>query len=227
MVEEATSSDRAEAAAEFDRQEHRDDGARVAASLADGLRVLCDAFLTRVFADVESKFGVDSMLMPTSLLASEEKTHEQIEIYEIAESAVLVGERHYIQSDGDWYLHWLARLLLGQAANDPAVTQRLGQYLAQSSDERRRAFSQIVERTLPETMRAPSIVYRLLPPAVAIVTAIALGDHPRAVELRKEQVGLLPSITDCHDCHGRLLEIGESCPLCGNPFWKFNWLTSE
>jgi hypothetical protein len=176
---------------------------------------------------VEKKFGVDSMLMPTSLIASEEKTHEQIEIYEIAESAAFVGDRHYTKSDTDWYLKWLARLLLGPAANDLAVTQRIGQYLARSPDERRRAFSHIVERTLPETMRAPSIVYRLLPPAVAIVTAIAFGDHPRAVEVRREQVGLLPSIADCHECHGRLLEIGETCALCGNPFWKFNWLTAE
>lgn len=227
MVEDVTSSSRAEAAAELDRQENRGDGARIAASLADGLRWLCDAFLTRVYADVEKKFGVDSMLMPTSLITSEEKTHEQIEIYEVAESVAFVAQRHYIQSDGDWYLKWLSRLLLGQTGTDLAVSQRIGQYLARSADERRRAFSHIVERTLPETMRAPSVVYRLLPPAVSIVTAAAFGDHTRAVELRKEQVDVLPSIADCHDCHGRLLEIGESCAQCGNPFWKFNWLTAE
>jgi hypothetical protein len=227
MAQEATSPSRAEAAAEFDREENRGDGARVAASLADGLRWLCDAFLTRVYSDVEKKFGVDSMLMPTSLVASEEKTHDQIEIYEIAESVTFVADRRYTKSDVGWYLKWLTRLLLDSAANDLAVTQRIGQYLSRTPDERRRAFSHIVERTLPETMRAPSIVYRLLPPAVSIVTAVAFDDHPRAVELRNEQVGLLPSIADCHDCHGRLLEIGESCALCGNPFWKFNWLTAE
>ncbi len=227
MIDEEVLALRAEAATEFDRKTSRGDGAHVAATLAAGLRQLCEAFLARIYSDVEKRFGVDSMLMPTSLVDSEEKTHEQIEIYEVAESAAFATERRYVAAEDDWYRTWLARLLIGKDASESAVLQRMNQYLSRSADDRRRAFSRVVERTLPESMRAPLIVYRLLPPAVAIVTASAFGDHTQASDLRKDQVGLLANIADCHDCHGRLLEIGESCSSCGNPFWKFNWLTAE
>ena len=52
------------------------------------------------------------------------------------------------------------------------------------------------------------------------------GSLDLARSLRKQQTSLLPAILDCHRCRGRLLDCGESCPECGNPLWKYNWLTS-
>jgi hypothetical protein len=70
-------------------------------------------------------------------------------------------------------------------------------------------------------------MFRLLPLAILIVTSIAFGDHPLAEETRKRQVTWLSSIADCHACHGRLMDVAEECPQCGNPIWKYNWLTAD
>jgi hypothetical protein len=59
------------------------------------------------------------------------------------------------------------------------------------------------------------------------MTAVAFGDTALAQELRKRQIRLLPSILDCHDCRGSVLDNNEKCPQCGNPFWFCNWLTAE
>jgi len=54
---------------------------------------------------------------------------------------------------------------------------------------------------------------------------LAFGDCPRAIEVRQHQATYLPAIHDCHQCHGKLLENGETCPECGNPLWLFEWLS--
>ena len=38
---------------------------------------------------------------------------------------------------------------------------------------------------------------------------------------------LLSIIRDCAECHGSVLENGEQCRNCGNPLWKYDWLTAE
>jgi hypothetical protein len=38
-------------------------------------------------------------------------------------------------------------------------------------------------------------------------------------------VPLLPSITYCRRCQGRLLEVDETCRECGNPIWTIRWMT--
>ena len=67
---------RAAAASKFNEHLGRGDGERVTGSLADGLGLLADQFLTRVHVDVQRNFGMDSMLIPTSLVKTEEKTKE-------------------------------------------------------------------------------------------------------------------------------------------------------
>ena len=57
--------------------------------------------------------------------------------------------------------------------------------------------------------------------------AIAFGDHVTAQDARRQQKLLLSSIGDCNECHGRLMENGEKCVQCGNPFWKYAWLTAD
>lgn len=218
---------RAEAAAEFDAHERRTDGVRVAENLAGGLNTLRDALFVRIQADVEQRFGMDSMLSPMSLIKSERMTKAEIDLYQIVESAATVRSRHLVSTDDDWYLGWLGRLRLGESQSIPAVVERIALYRSKSDDDRRRAFSVVLERTLPEAKRAPLVLYRLLPLAVSIVTSIALGDHRSAEDARRRQVALLPVIADCQHCRGRLLETGEVCQQCGNPMWKHEWLTAD
>lgn len=217
---------RRDAAEAFDRHEHRNDGEGVASSLADGLNVLRDLLFTRVHDDVETAFGMDSMLMPVSESKSKSRAKMEIEIYQVAEAALDAKSNGYASADEDWFLNWLASLRLGDAANVSAVGQRLEVYWSKDPDDRRLAFSGVLERAFPEAQRAPLILYRLVPMAVSIATAIAFADHTRAAELRKRQTVLLPAITDCQRCHGGLLENGDQCQVCGNPLWKFDWLTA-
>jgi hypothetical protein len=215
------------AAEEFNLHEHRDTGSRVATNLADGFNTLRDALFTRVYDDVEQVVGTDSMLMPISRVKSEMAAKMEIDIYQVAESVATAREQRYVTTEDDWYLSWLAQLRLGEGADSAGVNQRLSYYLVKTADERRRSFSSVLERVLPEARSAPLIVYRLLPLAIGIMTAVAFGDSALAQELRKRQIRLLPSILDCHDCRGSLLDNSEKCPQCGNPLWFYKWLTAE
>ncbi len=227
MSAEERAKRRAEAAAEFDRRENRSDGARVTNLLGDGLSVLRDSFFNRVHGDVEKEFGLDSMLLPVAVLKSEANTNLEIEIYQTVEAVLGIRGNHYLTSDDSWLMKWLARLRLADSAELPAVVQRMAFYAERSADDRRRAFLSRLQQVLPEAGRAPLVMFRLFPLAVSIAVALAFGDHPRAEETRKRQVTWLPSIADCHSCHGRLLENGENCQHCGNPFWKYDWLTAD
>jgi hypothetical protein len=227
MSAEERAKRRAEAAAEFDRHEHRTDGARVTNSLGDGLMLLRDAFFNRVHGDVEKVFGLDSMLLPVAVLKSEANTNLEIEIYQIVEAALDARANRYLASEDSWFMEWLTRLRLADSAASPAVTQRLAYYAERSADDRRRSFLSRLQQVLPEAGHAPLVMFRLLPLAISIAVALAFGDHPRAEETRKRQVTWLPSIADCHSCHGGLLENGEKCQHCGNPFWKYDWLTAD
>ena len=216
---------RADAACELDEHEARNDGAQIANSLACGLTLLRDALLRRVHRDVERFYGVDSMLAPLSVLKSEHETSVEIELYVIAESAAEVDNSKYVRRGGDWFLQWLTKLRLGDVSQEPNVRQRLADYVSKSPDQKRLAFSNILVKTMPEAGRAPLITFQLFPLAVWIATAIALSDSPRVTDLRNAQTAILPAIADCHKCQGRPLENGESCEVCGNPLWKYEWLT--
>jgi hypothetical protein len=218
---------RAEAAAEFDKRRDRQDGAMVANSLADGLSTLRDALFTRVHSDVEKNVGMDSILSPTAADRSAAHGRTEIELYQIAESAATVEHEGFLADDAVWYRQWLARLRLGERWDSPIVAARLDLYLSKSPDERRRTFSQLLERSVPEARHAPLVVYRLFPLAVTIVTEVAFGDHGRADVSRKRQVFILPGINDCPKCHGRVLANEEKCAQCGNPFWTYEWLTAD
>ena len=87
------------------------------------------------------------------------------------------------------------------------------------------AFSNILAAALPEALRAPLILLKLMPLAVQVATAQAFGKSADATQWRREQSNILPAIADCHQCHGELLESGEQCETCGNPIWTFEWLT--
>jgi hypothetical protein len=70
------------------------------------------------------------------------------------------------------------------------------------------------------------VLYRLFPLAAGIVTATAFVDAGAAAELRESQTSWLPSIADCGECRGRVLENGEQCAVCNNPLWNYEWLNA-
>jgi len=214
------------AAEEFNRHERRHDGASVTGSLVGGLNVLRDSLYLRVHRDVEKIIGTDSMWMPLSEMKSEAQTKIEIELYQIAESHATVQEHKYLSTEDDWYLRWLMRLRLGevQVARDHA--ERFDKYLSKTPDDRRLLFTDVLGSVLPESEQAPLVLFRLVPQAVRIVTALAFGDHGRASEARNQQTACLPAITYCQQCQGKVLENGEQCRGCGNPLWKFDWLTA-
>lgn len=217
---------RVEAGEQLNRHENRRDGTRVVGSLADGLTILRDLLYFRLHEDVERIVGRDSMLMPISEKKSEKVTKVEIELYQIAESTVAAGECGYASTDDDWYLQWLARFRLGKMQSDAKLAERLADYLSKTPDDRRLAFTDVLARALPESRRAPLVLFRLLPLCVRITTALAFGDRTIASQLRDHQVDHLSAIRDCSECGGGLLENGRRCRKCGNPLWKFDWLTA-
>lgn len=215
-----------EAAVEFNYHLQRGDGEKIAGSLSAGFGMLRNTLFHRVHTDVEEILGMDSMLMPVSPNKVETASKAEIEVYFIACSIDEVRERKWVP-DAEWYGRWLARLRLGDSALTSGVTKRIAQYLEKNSEERRGHFCDILDRAIPEARKAPLVMHRLLPLAASIATALAFGDVFRAADLRNQQIAILPAIADCHDCHGRPMENGEACPTCGNPLWKFDWLTSD
>jgi hypothetical protein len=214
------------AAEQFNRREHRNDGVRIASSLSGGLTLLRDCLYARVHDEVRRQIGTDSMLAPVSEEKSERVAKLEIELYQIVVSAVAAIEGGHVHGADDWYLQWLSEFRLGLIHADGRVAKRLAYYLSKTADARRMAFSNILATALPESRRAPLVLFRLVTPAVQIATALAFGDTTTADEWRQQQASCLPAIRDCHLCRGKLLDNGEQCLECGNPLWKFDWLVA-
>lgn len=215
----------AEAAQQFDEHEHRRDGAHAAACLMHGLTILRDSLYQRVHKDVQRALGVDSMLVPVSEVKALRSATEVSEAYQIAESVLAAREAGYLRNQGNWYLEWLAWLRLGQFGFEADAVRQAQEYLPKSADQRRLAFVDALARGVPESRQAPLVLFRLMPLSVRIITASAFGDRGTARTLRAQQLALLPAIADCRHCQGRLLECTEQCRVCGNPLWKYEWLT--
>jgi hypothetical protein len=216
---------RTAAADQFCEHEDRKDGTDVTHSLSYGLTTLRSLFFKRIHDDVERKFGVDSMMIPVSLIKGETKAKAEIEIFQIAEVTAFVQVENLV-TDADWFQTWLGHLRIGDGYQNEYVQHRLTKYRQLSNDKRRLKFSTVLERSYHEASRAPLVLYRLFPLAVGIVTAMAFDRHLKATELRSQQTNWLPAIMDCHECHGRVHENGERCQLCGNPVWTYKWLTT-
>jgi hypothetical protein len=224
-MKRADSTNRLEQAAEeFNRRENRSDGAKVAACLANGLTILRDAFYRRVYKDVEQNVGRDSMLMPVSESKTERQCIEEIEIFQVAESAIIAKQAGYVSQADKWYLPWLARLRLGDSGQDAKIAERSKLYLSKDPHDRRLTFTDVLSHVLPESREAPLVLFRLSPLSAQIATARAFGDPDAASKLRREQIAILPAIADCRQCRGQVLECLEQCRTCGNPLWKYEWL---
>jgi hypothetical protein len=227
MVQDESTKRRTQAAEEFNRHEKRRDGESVVGGLYEGLTVLRSLLYFRVHDDVERIVGTDSMWLPVSEIKTKRLARTQIELYEVAESAVAAREFGYVADKSGWFADWLAAI----RPEDPGLTveekSRLADYLSQTADGRRLAFTDVLLKVLPESDRAPLVLFRLLPLSVQIVTAIAFGDRTRAAELRRRQVDLLSAICDCPECRAKVLDNGEQCARCGNPLWKTEWLAAD
>lgn len=217
----------ANAAREFNSYTRRDDGDRVAGSLNGGLRLLQDLLYARLYEDVERIVGKDSMLMPVCELKARRATITEIATYEVAESTAAAESLGCIGHGDGWYASWLASLRLGELQADAHVVQRLDDYLSKTPHQRQLAFTDVLVKVIPDSRRAPLVLFELFPLSVQIATAMALTNHPAAFALRHQQLMHQPAIGDCHTCRGQVLENGEQCQACGNPLWKHEWLVAE
>jgi hypothetical protein len=215
------------AAGRFEQYTRRSDGAGVVQSLDVGLDLLRDLCYTRIHRDVEHVFGVDSLIEPVSAIKAELETKRQIDVYLAAEAIAFVRLANYLAAEPKWVETWLSSLRLDAYAEYPGVIDQLQTYLGHAAPERRLDFSTTLERTHAEARKAPLVLYQLLPAAVAIAAAAAFGDAAQCDLARSEQRLILPSLSDCRVCHGAVLPPGQSCAECGNPLWKFAWLTGE
>ncbi len=210
---------------DFDRRGNRKDGKHVVASLNAGLPTLRNLMYERMHADVERVVGLDSMLIPVSEMKTQQQAETAIELFEIAESACTARDAGYLKAGDDWYANWLAEMRLGDRSAEQDNAQQLAAYLSMNDNGRRLALSDVLSAVLPESRQTPLVLFRLMPLAVQIATAVAFGDRDGATKIREVQKTLLPGILDCHACHGDVLDNGEICEVCSNPLWNFEWLT--
>jgi Zn-finger nucleic acid-binding protein len=212
------------AAERLNEHAKRADGARLVLSLNKGLTILTNTLFARLHADVERRIGVDSMLMPVSELATAIATRREIEIYQVAQCAIVVRQCHFLTAADDWFLDWLAPLRLETSHGEASVKARLLDYLVRPDDDRQRLFTNVLAKILPESTRAPLVVFTLYPLAIALVVVQAFGDPAGAESLRRRQSDILPSVRDCPECRGVVMENGEQCRACGNPLWTYEYL---
>lgn len=216
---------RATAAEALSAQSGRGDAPQVVARLDDGLTLLRKLLYTRLQADTERSFGIDSMLVPLSPSHTEQMTKAQIEAFALSEVLDEASQAGFLTTSSDWLRGWLLNLRLEGKHDRSAIAERAELYLGLEPRKRYLEFSDILERTLPEARHAPLVLYRLFPLAVRVAAALAFGNHLRAGELRGDQLALLPPIAYCRNCQGRLLEVEDTCRECGNPLWTIRWMT--
>ena len=202
----------------------RPDASQIVARLDDGLTLLRNLLYTRLEADVEQDFGRDSMLMPLSHAVTEHNVKGEIESFMVAEVMDELVETAGLPRPAE-NRQWLLELRLASRQDRPALEARANQYLMLAGRDRQLEFSDMLEELIREARLVPLVLYQLFPLAVRGVAALAFGDHLRAGEIRTRQASLLPSITYCRRCHGRLLEVDETCRECGNPVWTIRWMT--
>lgn len=211
---------------QFNHQARRTDGERVAESLEQGLNLVRKLFYERIHFDVEENVGADSMLLPLSEMKTYLRCKAAIDVFQLVESAWAVRQFGLLRSGDDWYLPWLEHQRLAPTLTDQATAQQIERYRSQTPEQRRRELMDILLDILPESGRAPLVLFSLVPLSIHLVTALACGDHQRGQVVRKQQQELLPALADCRNCHGTVLDNGKLCSTCGNPLWTFEWLTS-
>lgn len=202
----------------------RSDASQIVARLDDGMSLLRNLLYTRLQADVRPRSIRDSMLVPLSPALTEHQTKGEIEAYMVAE---IVDELAGCAASTPAATNhqWLLDLRFANWQDRAAVESQAESYLRLASRQRQLEFSDRLEKLFREARHAPLVLYQLFPLAVRAVAALAFGDHLRGGEIRNKQAKLLPDITYCRNCHGRLMEVDETCRECGNPLWTIEWVT--
>jgi hypothetical protein len=134
-----------------------------------------------------------------------------------------VTQSGYVDGLSEWFLDWIFQLRFGDEY-EQTFKEHADPYRGLSDRGRRRRFVSILQQAVPESVKAPPVLFLLFPQSVRIIAAVAFGDALRAQKLRAEEVDLLSAIGDCHECRGRVLSNEETCRICGNPLWTFAWL---
>lgn len=229
MFTKQRSKREAEAVAELGKRCPDLMSSQIVDSLTVGMTWIRDLVLRRIHEDVERYFGLDSMIAPPSASAEEKQLLHgkgEIEAYSAIVITDEVNQAGYVDNSDDWFSEWIFRLRFGERYKS-VMDQRVDFYRSPSIEARRLKFVSVIQRQVPESAKAPLVLFRLFPRAVRIVAAVAFGDPLRAQELRAEQCNFLPAVTDCHLCYGRVLDNEEYCQCCGNPIWKFTWLCAD
>jgi hypothetical protein len=213
-------------AQELEQQCGRRDGLQVVKGMQSGLELLNGLLHSRLDEDVKRVFGEDSMLVSASQLRNALRTKTEISLYEVAESAAAIQNFRYWPAGNNACVPWLAKVVLNEPSLNDSHRQKIEGYLSRTARMRRLLFTDVLVKVLPESRRAPLILFLLFPLAVQIAAAMAFGDRTTAERLRASQIEHLSVIASCRECRGRVLENGQSCPQCGNPLWKTDRLTS-
>ena len=197
-------------------------------SLAEGMTRLRNLLMVRAHDDVQREYGADSMTASSlaSMQAKARRAQLEIEAYSCIVIDEEVTEQGYLADSQEWFLEWLFRLRLGSGYRE-VFEKRVDFYRSPTVEDRRKKFVSVLQHAMPDSRRAPLVLYRLFPRALRLVPAVAFADPLRAQQIRAEQIALLPAIAECHECHGRVLDNGESCAYCGNPIWSYSWLKSD
>jgi hypothetical protein len=211
---------------ELQRLSRRSDAPHVVGCLAAGLTTLRNLLCVRIWGDVEKHFGVDSMCVPVSAAKARLQAYQEIEAYQIAEATAVMAELRYASAPGDKLAAWLAVLLRKSAEPDAVLCQRAAEYAARDADGRTRLLMDALAKIVRESIHSPLVLFQLLPWCVRVAVASAFGDGTSADAARRRQVQILPSISDCRQCRGWVLDCAEPCTVCGNPLWTFDWLSS-
>src|SRR5436190_20814612 len=202
----------------------RGNAEQIVTRLDDGLTLLRNLLHTRLEADVEQDFGRDSMLMPLSHALTEHNVKGEIEAFMVAEVLEELAQLGDLPRPAE-NRKWLMALRFAGRQDHAALEARADQLVMLESRQRQLEFTDKLEELLPEARLAPLVLYQLFPLAVRGAAALAFGDHLRGGEIRNKQASLLPAITYCRRCHGRLMEVDETCRECGNPIWTIRWMT--
>lgn len=228
MLTEQQSQRRKHAAQELESR-HPDLAAQqIVDSLAEGMTRLRNLLMVRAHDDVQREYGADSVTSSSlsSMQAKARYAQAEIEAYDCIVIDDEVNERGYLADSDEWFLPWLFRLRLGSGYRE-VFDKRVEFYRSPTVEDRRLKFVSVLQHAMPDSRRAPLVLYRLFPRALRLVPAVVFADPLRAQQIRAEQIALLPAIADCHECQGRVLDNDESCAYCGNPIWNFSWLMSD
>ncbi len=172
---------REQAVAEFEHHRIGPDAKHAVQALDAGIAHLRDAYAERVHEDLEEEFGQDSMLAPPSLAREAQQILEarrEIEAYSCFLVANEITRHCYLDNAGDWILDWVLHLRFGD--NREFAAQRAAVYRSMTPRERHVLFISLLKQALPESKKAPGVLFHLFNRGVKIVAAIAFGKTDRA-----------------------------------------------